>query len=606
MTSEYLNNKIKEAREFYSNGENHTAEVMVNEVLQQLETYPGEDKEHIRVVAFDNLSKILLKKGENDLALDYLHRALQLAEKLENEKLVARICGSLGLAYYDTTEYTKALTYMQQALELSREHNLQKGIVKNLTNIAILYIAIADYPRALEYHGQAKELYERLGQKRGIQRNLQNTGVVYSQLGDHEQAIIYYHQCIKLTEEMGHEPSKISVYNNMGISYLYLKKYEEALQYFEKGLDIAERFGNKIEIGRISGNIGTTYLGMRRYNEAYQKMQTALDIAGETNNTYQRIHWLMGLGQMYAEPNFSGHNDEVAIKHLNLAIEESVKLGVLRVAVDSHEALYKIYRRQERWQDALVEMEKMRDVRERMNMDESTKRAQLFEHNRKLEEAERNRQVKLARFQEQEKILYNILPAQIAERILEGEKGIADYCEGVSVFFSDIVGFTKLSQNISPQQLVTMLNNLFSEFDRLAKKHGLEKIKTIGDAYMAVAGVPVPQADHAQRAANFALDVQESMLNQGDLNGTKLQIRIGLHTGQAVAGIIGETKFAYDLWGDAVNTASRMESHGEAGKIHVSRDFYNALQATAFNFVERGEMDVKGKGVMKTYFLTGR
>ncbi|MBK7957660.1 MAG: adenylate/guanylate cyclase domain-containing protein [Bacteroidetes bacterium] len=186
---------------------------------------------------------------------------------------------------------------------------------------------------------------------------------------------------------------------------------------------------------------------------------------------------------------------------------------------------------------------------------------------------------------------------------MEGEKQIADLHENVSVFFSDIVGFTQLSQLISPDELLSMLNEIFSEFDRIARKHGLEKIKTIGDAYMAVAGVPIDCEDHAERAAAFAQEVIEYMKVYRQKTNSELQIRVGLHCGRAIAGVIGENKFAYDLWGDSVNTASRMESHGVPGKIHVSEDFKNELSESAYRFVERGEMEVKGKGLMKTYFL---
>ncbi len=197
----------------------------------------------------------------------------------------------------------------------------------------------------------------------------------------------------------------------------------------------------------------------------------------------------------------------------------------------------------------------------------------------------------------------------------------------VSVFFSDIVSFTELSQSVTAEELVALLNGIFSQFDQLTRKHGLEKIKTIGDAYMAVAGAPVRVEDHAARAASFAVDVANFMEHYHTPSGEKIGLRIGLHTGSVVAGIIGENKFAYDLWGDAVNTASRMESHGEAGKIHVSEEFMQALKTAiaggtgrdlslqphsslsslqsllSFSFQERGELDIKGKGIMKTYFL---
>jgi class 3 adenylate cyclase len=220
----------------------------------------------------------------------------------------------------------------------------------------------------------------------------------------------------------------------------------------------------------------------------------------------------------------------------------------------------------------------------------------------------------LARERERsERLLLSVLPAPIAERMKAGETRIAEHFSGVTVLFADIVGFTKLSTNVNPQELVELLDNIFSALDALAREHGLEKIKTIGDAYMVVSGVPVPMDDHCERVARFALAlhttleaVRKSWVLAGkELGASPVQMRVGIHTGEAVAGVIGTSKFSYDLWGDTVNTASRMESHGEAGKIHVSEECFNVLKHQ-FTFEERGEIEVKGKGVMRTWFLTGK
>jgi adenylate cyclase len=213
-----------------------------------------------------------------------------------------------------------------------------------------------------------------------------------------------------------------------------------------------------------------------------------------------------------------------------------------------------------------------------------------------------------------ERLLLNVLPRSIAER-LKGRpevtadsftEVIADSFPEATVLFADIVEFTKLSSGLSPQGLVALLNEIFTDFDHIADRRGLEKIKTIGDAYMAVAGLPVPSADHAVRAAHMALDMLEAIDRFNTRTGNKLQVRIGINTGAGVAGVIGKRKFIYDLWGDAVNIASRMESHGVAGRVQMTQATRQRLLGEPFRLEERGAVDLRGKGPMTTWFLVGR
>ena len=204
-----------------------------------------------------------------------------------------------------------------------------------------------------------------------------------------------------------------------------------------------------------------------------------------------------------------------------------------------------------------------------------------------------------------EKLLLNILPKAIAERLKQNETTIAEYFPEVTVLFADIVGFTALSAVMNPIDLVELLNKIFSRFDLLCDRHGLEKIKTIGDAYMVVGGLPCPRADHAEAIAQMALDMQTEIARFNANNRKYFSIRVGIHSGPVVAGVIGIKKFIYDLWGDTVNLASRMESHGLSWRIQVSETTYKLLEHK-YLFQERGIIDVKGKGGMRTYLLVGK
>ena len=204
-----------------------------------------------------------------------------------------------------------------------------------------------------------------------------------------------------------------------------------------------------------------------------------------------------------------------------------------------------------------------------------------------------------------EKLLLNILPEAIAEQLKQNSQAIAYRFDAVTILFADIVNFTGLSAAIDPTELVSLLNQIFSEFDQLAEKYGLEKIKTIGDAYMVVGGVPNPMTHHAAAIADMALDMQAAIGQYQRSDGSSFQLRIGIDTGPVVAGVIGMKKFSYDLWGDAVNLASRMESHGEPGRIQVTEAIYQCL-GDRYRFLPRGTVSIKGLPNMSTYWLEGR
>jgi adenylate cyclase len=204
-----------------------------------------------------------------------------------------------------------------------------------------------------------------------------------------------------------------------------------------------------------------------------------------------------------------------------------------------------------------------------------------------------------------ESLLRNILPTSIAERLKSSSATIADSYDDATILFVDIVGFTQLSEKIPPDALVALLNNVFSEMDDLTDKYGLEKIKTIGDAYMVVAGAPDRRRDHAEAMAAMSLEIKERFANLSKMAQHPLDFRVGIHSGPVVAGVIGKKKFSYDMWGDSVNIAARMEAHGVPGEIQVSAHVQQRLK-DQFDFVERGSVDIKGKGEVRTYLLKGR
>lgn len=254
-----------------------------------------------------------------------------------------------------------------------------------------------------------------------------------------------------------------------------------------------------------------------------------------------------------------------------------------------------------------LEMEQERELKRILEKQNEELELKVKERTLELEiknrEVEKDREIIKLERQKSDNLLLNILPYKIAKRLKSGEEMIADKYDNVTVFFLDIIGFTIISKRITPEELVNMLNMVFTRLDKLAIQHGLEKIKTIGDSYMCVCGLPEPKKDHAQRVARFSLDVIHMLNTFSDTpSGESLTARIGIHSGTVVAGVIGRQKFAYDLWGECVNIASRLESQGEEMKIQCSEEVYQLLKGE-FIFEERGEVDLRGIGKRRTFFL---
>jgi class 3 adenylate cyclase/Tfp pilus assembly protein PilF len=590
-----------------------------------------------------NIGVVYKHLSEYATSLEYYQRALALEESLDNKSGMARLYGNIGIIYSTISDYAKALEYYNKAVELFEYLDCKKDIASAYGNIGIIYYTLSNYTKALEYYGRTLNIFEELQNKTGMANVNSTIGMVYHSLSEYEQAYEYYNRALKLYQELDNKKGIAANIGNIGSTYFSQLQYNQALEYYKRTLAIYQEMGNKSGIAHYTNAIGNIYRMLLDYSFSIEYLLHSLEIYTELNNKRGMATVTEDIGVLLGTPDFPDYDPIESEEYLLKALEMNQILGIKEKLYTSHKNIADLYENQKRWEESHAHLKQFYKIEKEVNSEETKKKAMLMEHQRKIDEAERDRQVKLARFQEREKILDNILPSQITERLIKGEQPIADRAENVSVFFSDIVGFTTLSQHISANELVSGLNTLFIQYDMLASKFGLEKIKTIGDAYMAVCGLPVAAIDHAIRMAQFALEIQQLFAVGVSIAGHKVNVRIGLHCGEVVAGVIGEHKFSYDLWGDAVNTASRMESHGEAGRIHVSGEFAQKLtenltlrqaqytaqtltQGEGFSFplgegrdgvsftfplgegrdgvlIPRGEIEIKGKGRMKTYFL---
>jgi len=594
MNYEQLQSLLTQAGELNISGNYDEAERQVKQVLAELEIASSSPES---------------MKAENS--------PVQVEGVTQNDWVVTLHCSAL-LTLAESAQrkgdYDSSLAHAGTSLDLAVKHNLSQRIATAQNTIGAVYWNLSTYDRALEYYYKALATYEELEEKSGVATVTGNIGIVYQDLGTYDMALEYYHKALVAHEKLGNKSSFANVTGNIGLVFADLGTYDKALEYYHKAIDAFEELGHKSGVALVTGNIGNVYYSLGSYDHAleyYQKSLAAHEELGEKSS----VALVMGnIGSLFAYKKYESYNAAKAEEYLLKSITISTEIGSKASQLNNYKSLAALYENEERWKEHSFYYKKYIEVEKEINIEEAKKQESIREQQKEIE-------IERTRATAEKNILNNILPEEITQRLIKGENPIADHFDCVSVLFMDIVDFTPLASSITAQQLVHLLNAIFSSADGVMREFGMEKIKTIGDAYMAVAGAPVVQEDHAHRAAQAALkllEVMENLVvtfpeNYGDRSWIEsipeIKVRIGLHCGPVAAGVVGENKFLYDLWGDAVNTASRMESHGEVGRIHISYDFRTAVETSnsaslfTIQFIERGEMDIKGKGIMNTFFL---
>jgi class 3 adenylate cyclase len=560
-------------------------------------------------MAMNHLGATQMSLGNTAVAQEYFFKVLKIAEEDNDNEIYKMAYGIAGLLSLSQGKNSEAREYLFKALNAARELGDKKRIAFAFGNIAETYISLGQYDRALEYLLKALDMKEEFDDKTILSGTLLRIGAVYSKLGQYARAKECCLQALSLALEVNAPREVVGSRITLAMVDLAEHRYAKAIITARRALTNAD----SVNPGAVYGNwftgrsdvlqtLSAAYDSLGNHKEALYYFRQFIALR-DTRQNSELVLKTDRLKQSYesekrtklqqAEQARQTFVRNVLIVGFAIMLVASLIFGWL--FQQKQQANAEILRQQRILEDQSTEIEISNTALHEKNI--------IIEQDRTLLARERERS---------ERLLLSVLPAPIAERMKAGETRIAEHFAGVTVLFADIVGFTKRSANVNAQELVELLDALFSALDLLAAKHGLEKIKTIGDAYMVVCGVPVPIEDHAERVALFALEIHSILdavrlrwvLEGKELGATPIRMRIGIHTGEAVAGVIGTSKFSYDLWGDTVNTASRMESHGETGRVHVSEEVYEVLKDT-FVFEERGEIDVKGKGAMQTWFLVG-
>ncbi len=609
MTPEEIHQSIDTLRELLNNSQNSEAKVFAKGLIELSEIH--EDQESLSKI-YNLLGNAYKNVSDLSIALDYFEKSLKIYEDLENKLGIVANLSGMAFVYVSLSNYSKALQLLEKSLNINNEIGNKQNIASILGNFGTIYRNLADYSKSIECYEKALLIQEELGNYHSIAINYGNIGNVYTSLSDYSKAIEYYKKAIQLSEEFGITVGLQYYYSNLGSVYTYLNDYSTGLEYFYRALTINEKLGDKLGIASNLGNIGSVYKDLLDYPKSLEFQEKSLSINEEIGDKHSIAINLGNIGMVYKMLKDFSKSMEYLKKAYYLSNEIGVKSSTMDILIHISE----LYEEIGDIENAFYNYKQYIQIKDEIQSEDAKSKAQLFDQRRIIEEDEKARQLKLARFQEQEKILLNILPVNIANRIINKETFIADHFNSVSVLFMDLVGFTSLSSIAPPKQLVYLLDSIFTKADEVVETYGLEKIKTIGDGYLAVANVTSPLKEHQKATALAALHLLETMKDftvnfpseLGNTQWTKdmnnIEIRIGIHTGEVVAGIIGKNKYTYDLWGDAVNVASRMESNSKPGRIHISEEFAKSIeQQSEFSLIPRGKISIKGKGIMNTYWL---
>lgn len=580
---------------------------IVQEMLSMCKDLP-DDIRLTKTFRCNNIIGLLLfELSRSNEGLSYLERAYEIALELGEKDNLSTITGNLGLVHSSLSNDVKALELLRFSEDISKELKTYDHLAIVSDNIATIFNKHGDYSKALEYFSKALELHTRSNAKDGIGRALGHIGSVYFSMNDLEKAEEYLFKALSIHEEIDYKRGIETWHEILGDIMLEKGNADEALNHFTKAIEVNRFLGNPITEAVHIGSIGDVHLHKGQLDEAYDYYNTALEILRDSERVGDYYDNLLQMTKIQSNPAFAQHDISKAESILLETLESLRKLSLKSIELAYLIHLSDMYKSQGKWEEAYQFYVMSMNVQQEINSNEVRDKIKDMEFQQAYHQMEQQRLVELTRLQEKEQLLHEILPSHVAEKIIRGEKTIAEECHDMTIMFADIVGFTSLSEHLQPSQIIELLNSVYSNLDQLAEMHGIEKIKTIGDAYMAICNTDEDLREHKRRMLTFAKQILHSCKEITLPNGDFLQVRIGIHSGPTVTGVIGTKKLSYDVWGDAVNTAARMESYGEPGTIQISQEFYEEVKdfevVKSMHFLTQKEVAMKGKGMMHTVLL---
>jgi adenylate cyclase len=586
------------------------------------------------------------QEGNIPFAIDYYTRSLSLAKKTGSKKSEATIYGNLGIIYNNLGKPDSALNYYQHSLKICEELKDSSGIATAYNNIGLVDQFQGRIPEALENLSNALHYYELLNDDDGITTAHLNIAAVYQEQRQYDNAKAFYQKSLAIAQKRNDKYAIGATLNHMGGLYEEMGMLDSALYYFTKALEVRTSINDKQGIAYTQKNLGNIYTRLKKYDEAKTAFVKSLSAFEELADKkgISVVTNLYGASLMNEGDLISG--ESYLDRSLRVARELNFPADIRNAAGN----LQQLYRKKSRWKDALLMNDLFVQMRDTIANNDNIKAALKtqakyeFEKREALLKSEQEKKNALAAaelkkqkfirnavigglavvafflvvvFLQRNKIskekkrsdelLLNILPEETAEELKQTGSAKAKSFDLVTVLFSDFKNFTQAAEKLSAEELVAEINYCYSAFDEIISKNGIEKIKTIGDAYMCAGGLPATNTTHPVDVVRAALEMQQFISSnkiQREQSGKPFfELRIGIHTGPVVAGIVGIKKFAYDIWGDTVNTASRMESSGESGKVNISEATYSLVKEK-FHCTARGKIQAKNKGEVEMFFVS--
>ncbi|RNI40212.1 adenylate/guanylate cyclase domain-containing protein [Hanamia caeni] len=606
IVTEKVNSLLSLSREFYS----ISPEEAINYATTARDLAQKAQYKNGLAYAYKNLGIAYYMLGNYVVSIENYERSLALFDSLNDKAGVANILSNEGSVFFNKGDDEKALELNLKALRVSEEIGDTLRILTALQNIgAVYYNKPSTRNQAIEYFLRALPMSELLKNNDAIGTITVNIGELYLLKGNYDSALIYFKKSLVAYKGSENIPYTL---NDIGKVYQKRKDYQTAISYHQQAFDISEKLNAKVDMGQSLLGLGDTYMGKGDASTAigyYKRSEVILKEISDA--TYDLENAYKGLAAAYASK--SDFKNAFKYETLFTSVKDSLYNLDIAKKLSSLQFNFDIQKKQSQ-----IDLLKKDQVLQELDLKKQklTKNALMiglallsliavilyrnYRNKIKTNKLLDAQKVKI------ENLLLNILPAEVAEELQKNGTATPRFYKMASVLFTDFKGFTKLSEKLTPQEVISELDIFFMAFDDIVDKYGLEKIKTIGDSYMCAGGIPTEDNSHPLNIVKAGLEMQEFILKRNaeraKMNLPEWNIRIGINTGQLVAGVVGKKKYAYDIWGSTVNVASRMESNGEPGRVNISSATYELIK-DKYSCTHRGKIFAKNIGEVDMYFV---